>query len=154
MRVYILLCVSISTSSSASSSISIHPPPATICSQLFSEGWPSQKIEIEVSETLPGPLVPAILRATVWHVESWGREVRRRSGRSRFCEVWSSSSDPFYMEKCLHAKGVRTGVQTSQNRDLLDLLWTSRPHDSMCHIVARRIVRTRGPEEVREISIL
>ena len=50
-------------------------------------------------------------------------------------------------------RGSELGVQTSQNRGLLDLLRTSRPHGSTCHSVARRIVGTRGPEEAWETSI-
>ena len=38
--------------------------------------------------------------------------------------------------------------------EVLDLPWTSRPHDSACHGVARRIVGTGGPGEVWETSIL
>ena len=108
---------------------------------------------IEVSLTSPGPLVPTILRPTRWYVESWGREVRRGSGRSRFCEVWTSRSDPL-CEDFLHARGSELGVQISQNRSLPDPLRTSRPHDSTYHLVGRRIVGTRSPEGVWETSNL
>ena len=59
---------------------------------------------IEVSLTSPGPPVPTILRATMWHVESWGQEVRGRSGRPRVCEVWTSMCGvPVHIYLCIYA---------------------------------------------------
>ena len=65
------------------------------------------------------------------------------------CHVASPFRDGVYDRR---GKGWPHGefemeLQTSQNRSLPDLPRASRPHDSACHDVARRIVGTGGPGE-------